>query len=301
MREDIRFAAAQNPDFLALSFVSDSNDPDEVRSILRETNSDIPLIAKIERAEAVRNFNRIIRASDGIMVARGDLGVEIPLEKVPVIQKDIILKCNHAGKPVITATEMLESMIHAARPTRAEATDVANAIFDGTDAVMLSAETATGKYPVQAVSMMSKIAREAEKVLSGSQNTARAKESWIEAQTDEIISYNACRTAHLLNARAIVAYTQSGSTARRVSKFRPRVPILALTPFDGILHRLVLSRGVFPVKVPNPVTVDEMFNNATRVVKAMGLAKKGDSIVITAGIPMGLAGATNMLKVERIE
>jgi pyruvate kinase len=299
MEKDIDFAITQKPDYIALSFVSDSYDITEVRKILRSKHIDIPLISKIEREEAVGNFNKILAASDAIMVARGDLGVEIPLEKVPLVQKEVIRKCNRAGKPVITATEMLESMVNSPTPTRAETTDVANAIFDGTDAVMLSAETAVGKYPVQAVTMMSKIAREAEKVLPYEQ-MLNERGAWNAPETDEIISYNACNAAFRLNAAAIVAYTQSGSTARRVSKYRPRVPILALTPDDCVYHCLILCWGVFPVKADMPSTVDEMFAVATDTAKDIGLVKKGDLIVTTAGIPIGQAGSTNMLKVEEV-
>ena len=299
MQEDILFAVQQRPDYLALSFVSDAEDIDNVKALLRKNNADIPIVSKIEREEAVRNFDRILAASDAIMVARGDLGVEIPLEKVPMVQKEVIRKCNRAGKPVITATEMLESMVNSARPTRAETTDVANAIFDGTDAVMLSAETAIGKHPVAAVTMMAKIAREAEKNLPYEQMLAE-RGNWIEPQTDELISYNACHTARSLKASAIVAYTQSGSTARRVSRFRPQVPILALTPSEEVYGRLVLCWGIFPIKVPMPTNVDEMFITATNMAKDCGLVKAGDLIVITGGIPPGQAGTTNMLKVEKI-
>ena len=279
--------------------MSSADDVMKAKEILHYENANIPVISKIEREEAVRNFDSILEASDAIMVARGDLGVEIPLEKVPIVQKEVILKCNRAGKPVITATEMLESMITSPRPTRAETTDVANAIFDGTDAVMLSGETAVGKYPVQTIKMMAKIALQAEKFLPYEQMLAE-REKWIEPETDELISYNACVTAYRLKAVAIIAYTQSGSTARRVSRFRPNAPILALTPGNEVFGQMVLNWGVFPVKMPMPATADEIFAAAASLVKARGLAKAGDLIVITAGIPMGQAGTTNMLKVERI-
>jgi len=299
MREDILFAANQHADFIALSFVSSVEDIENVKSILRKENPNIPLIAKIERVEAIRNFEYIMDLSDGVMIARGDLGVEIPLEKVPIVQKDLIHKFNLAGKPVITATEMLESMIDSERPTRAETTDVANAIFDGTDAIMLSGETAVGQYPVQTVQMMVKIAREAEKVLPYEQ-ILNERGGWIEPETDELISYNACHTAHRLKAAAIVAYTQTGSTARRVSRFRPSVPILALTPDNAVNSRLVINCGVFPFKIPVSSKISDMFKTATNLVKDLQLAKTGDLIVITGGIPAGHAGTTNMLKVETI-
>ena len=300
MQNDILFAVQQQPEFIALSFVSTADDVVQTREILRYENTFFPVIAKIERVEAVRNFDSILKVSDAIMVARGDLGVEIPLEKVPSVQKEIIHKCNKAGKPVITATEMLESMITTPRPTRAEVTDVANAIYDGTDAVMLSGETAVGKYPVQTVSMMGKIAREADRSLPY-ERILKERSDWVAKETDELISYNACLTALRLQAAAIVAYTQSGSTARRVSRFRPGVPILALTSSDETYGQLVLCRGVFPVKVPLPSTVDNMFAAAINLTKEFGLAKKGDLIVITAGIPAGQPGTTNVLKVEKVE
>ncbi|HUT68052.1 MAG TPA: pyruvate kinase [Dehalococcoidales bacterium] len=299
LRETLMFAIKQQPDFLALSFVTSSGDINDVRAILNENQVNIPIIAKIERGEAVNNFSSILAASDGIMIARGDLGVEIPLERVPLIQKEIIKKCNRAGKPVITATEMLESMIDSVRPTRAETTDVANAIFDGTDAIMLSAETAIGKYPVQSVKVMSSIARAAEKKLPY-EDILSERRSWLKRETDELISYNACQTAYSLRGAAIVAFTQSGSTATRVSKYRPGVPILALTPSDVVARRLILYWGVRTHRIAEPASVDEMFAMAAGLSRELGIAGPGDIIIITAGIPIGEAGTTNMLKVERI-
>ena len=300
LRQSMLFAIKHQPDYLALSFVSSTEDVAGVKAILQENNADIPIIAKIERGEAVRKFDSILQDSDGIMVARGDLGVDIPLERVPLVQKEIIRKCNQAGKPVITATEMLESMVSSARPTRAETTDVANAIFDGTDATMLSAETSIGKYPVQSVRMMAKIAVEAEKKLPYEQMLTD-RGSWLEPQTDEIISYNACNTAHSLGAVAIVAFTQSGSTAGRVSKYRPRVPILAITPSNIVSGRLLLRWGVYPLQKDSPSSVDELFITAARLSKDLELSKPGDLIVITAGIPLGETGSTNLLKVHKID
>lgn len=299
LREGLLFAVRQQPDFLALSFVTSDRDIADVRAILQENGASIPLIAKIERGEAVDGFSPILSASDGIMVARGDLGVEMPLEQVPLIQKEIIQKCNRAGKPVITATEMLESMINSVRPTRAETTDVANAIFDGTDAIMLSAETAIGQFPVPSVRMMARIARAAEKKLRYEQMLTERRR-WLERETDELISYNACQTAYSLRAAAIVAFTQSGSTAMRVSKYRPSVPILALTPSGAVSGRLLLYWGVYPFMVEAPASVDELFATGVRRARELGLARPGDLIVIAAGTPIGQAGATNMLKVERI-
>ena len=300
LREHIAFAVQQKPDYLAISFVSSAEDVFAVKAILSEHNTDIPVISKIERGQAVKDFDDILTASDGIMVARGDLGVDIPLERVPLIQKDIIQKCNRVGKPVITATQMLESMVNTARPTRAEVSDVANAIFDGTDATMLSAETSVGKYPVQAVRTMAKIAQETEKRLSYVHLiTERGK--WIERETDELISYSACHTVDRLGAVAIVAFTQSGSTARRVSKYRPRVPILAITPSDLVSGRLLLHWGAYPFQIEEASSVDDLFTTAARLAKDTGLAKPGDLIVITGGVPIGVTGVTNLLKVEKIE
>lgn len=299
LRKHIYFAIEQRPDYIALSFVTSAEDINQTREILQQKKSDIPIIAKIERGQAVANFDGILAAADGIMVARGDLGVDIPLQRVPLVQKATIKKCNKAGKPVITATQMLESMVTSARPTRAEVTDVANAIFDGTDAIMLSAETSIGKYPVRAVRMMALIARETEGHLPY-ESLLLERGAWLEPYTDELISYNACHTASRLGARAIVAFTQSGSTARRVAKYRPSMPILAMTTNRQVCGRLLLSWGVHAFQVEKLSSVDELFSNAVNLSKDLGLAKAGDIIVITGGIPIGVAGTTNMLKVEKI-
>jgi len=299
LRDDIRFAIEQKPDFLALSFVTGAKNITDVKALLKDNAADIPLISKIERGEAVRNLGKILAASDGIMVARGDLGVEIALNMVPLIQKEIIKKCNRTGKPVITATEMLESMIDSVRPTRAETTDVANAIFDGTDAIMLSAETSIGKYPVAAVRMMASIARATEKKLTYERILAERLD-WLERVTDELISYNACQTAYSLKASAIVAFTQSGSTAVRIAKYRPSVPVLALTPSQVVAGRLMLYWGVRPYLIEEPSSVDDMFALGARLSRKLGVAKPGDLIIIAAGLPIGETGSTNMLKVEKI-
>jgi pyruvate kinase len=300
LRECILFAVEQQPDYLALSFVSSAEDVTSVRATLHENDADIPIIAKIERGVAVNKFDSILAIGEGIMVARGDLGVDIPLEKVPLVQKEIIKKCNQAGKPVITATQMLESMVDAPRPTRAEVTDVANAIFDGTDAIMLSEETSIGKYPVRAVKMMAKIAREAESKLPYEQILSE-RGRWLERETDELISYSACHTAQSIGAVALVAFTQSGSTAGRVSRYRPRIPILAITPDSVIVGRLMLRWGVYPFQIAEATSVDDLFAIGAKLCKELGLAKTGDLIVITGGIPVGVAGSTNLLKVERIQ
>ncbi len=294
----VSFAVEQRADYVALSFVGERADVEQVRAEIRRLGSDIPIIAKIERPEAVRSFDGILAASDAVMVARGDLGVQLPLERVPLLQKEIIRKCNRAGKPVITATEMLESMIGSPRPTRAETTDVANAIFDGTDAVMLSGETSIGQYPVQSVAMMQRIARQTEPRLPY-EHALLDKNSWVAAKTEELIAYNACRTAQSLRAKAIVAMTLSGSTAGRVSRYRPPTPVVAITPED-VCRRLVLYWGVRPVRAEAPATLADILRIATAVCRELGLVRTGDLIVVTGGIPIGVRGSTNLLKVERI-
>ncbi len=300
LKSYIDFAVGQKPDFIALSFVSKPEDMTMVRDLVKKNGDDIPLIAKIERGAAVTVFDAILAESDAVMVARGDLGVDIPLERLPLVQKEIIHKSNRAGKPVITATQMLESMINSARPTRAEVSDVSNAIFDGTDAVMLSAETSIGKYAVPAVSMMSAVAVETEKVLPYDQWIAE-RDAWLSNQTEELISYNACLTARRLGSSAIVAFTSSGSTAGRVSKYRPSTPILAISPSADTCRRLILNWGVQANQISTPKTVDNLFLAAVKVCKKMKLANKGDNIVVTGGIPLGKAGTTNLLKVQEID
>ena len=300
VREHIDFCIEQKPDYIALSFVSLPEDVKQMRAILRQKGSEIALMAKIERGQAVANFDRLLAVSDAIMVARGDLGVDIPIQRVPLVQKEIIRKSNKAGRPVITATQMLESMVDSARPTRAEVTDVANAIFDGTDAVMLSDETAVGKYPLLAVRMMDRIARETERQLPY-ESILQQRVDWLRPETDEVISYEACHTAHEVGAAAIIAFTKSGITAQRVSRYRPREPVLALTPDSNVRGRLILCWGVYPSKTGQPSSVDELFALGARLAKELGVVKAGDLIVITGGIPIGVSGATNLLKVERIE
>ncbi len=300
MMVNLDFVIEQLPDFIALSFVTRPEDILQVRKILTTKEVDIPIICKIEREEAVKRFDKILAVSDGVMVARGDLGVEIALQRVPMVQKEIILKCNRAGKPVITATQMLESMINTARPTRAEVTDVANAILDGTDAVMLSAETSVGKHPVQAVLMMRKIAEETERHLAFEQMLVE-RGRFLENKTDELISFNAVYTAIKLKAAAIVAFTQSGTTARRVSKYRPNVPILAITPVQETTGRLILSWGVYAFQIASPTSVDDLFAVGTNLALKLGIVKKGDLIVITGGVPIGVARSTNLLKIQKVE
>jgi pyruvate kinase len=299
LRKALIFAISQSPDYLAMSFVTSGDDVTDVKKLMAERGADIPVIAKIERGDAVRKFDGILAVSNGIMVARGDLGVEIPLEKVPLVQKEIIKKCNRVGKPVITATEMLESMVKSVRPTRAETTDVANAIFDGTDATMLSEETSIGGYPIQAVKMMDRIARETEKKLPYD-SALSEKRTWLEQRTEELISYNACVTAHSLEVKAIVAFTESGSTAERVSKYRPRTTIVAMTPTETICRRLMLYWGVQPVHMSTPPSVSALSAAASAITKELGLCSADDLVVITGGMPPGSAGTTNLLKVETV-
>jgi len=301
--EDLKhlaFAVEQGVDFVAISFVHSVADVLEIKKILQEKRANIPIIAKIEKREGVNDIDRIIAEVDGIMIARGDLGIEIPLQRVPIVQKEIIRKCNQAGKPVIVATQMLESMVGATRPSRAEVSDVANAIFDRTDAVMLSAETAIGKYPVRAVKTMASIITETEKALPY-ERILLEKSEQVTAQTDDAISYAACHMSQRLGAACIVAYTSSGSTALRVSKYRPKVPILAITPSANTARRLMLSWGIEPHLATEPSNVDIMFQEATQLALQTGIAKRGELVIITAGIPMGTPGSTNVVKVHRVE
>ncbi len=295
----VAFAREQKVDFIGVSFVRAAADIVRIRQLLPD-DARIPLIAKIEKHEAVTEIDSIIDEADGVMVARGDLGIEIPLEKVPLVQKEIVRRCNQAGKPVIVATQMLESMINAPRPTRAEVTDVANAIFDGADAVMLSGETAVGKYPVPAVEMMSKIVSEAETALPYERMLLEKGERVV-PRTDDAISFAACNVAQRLGAACIVAYTTSGSTALRVSRYRPRAPVLAITPNDYIVRRLMLSWGVEPYLAAEPRSVDRMFDDAAQLALRTGIAHKGELIVLTAGIPTGRAGTTDLVKVHEVK
>jgi len=300
MRRQVEFAAEQQAEYVALSYVREANDVTQVKAILaKEGDGTAMVVAKIERREAVRRFDSILRASDGVMVARGDLGVEISLEKVPLVQKEIIRKANRWGKPVITATQMLESMVNSPRPTRAEVADVANAIWDGTDAVMLSAETSIGGYPVEAVKMMSRVIEETEAALPY-ERIAALKGSDVEQQTDDAIAYAACQAAHQLRARAIVAFTESGSTVWRVSKYRPEAPILAITPSERVRRMLALAWGASAYQVPRSVSVDDLLIEGSAVARSLGVAREGDLVVITGGIPIGVPGTTNLLKVHRV-
>ena len=291
------FAAEMDADFVALSNVTEVADIELARDLLRQHGPEPYIISKIERAEALENFDSILDASDAIMVARGDMGVEVPLEFVPVYQKQLIAKCNEIGKPVITATQMLESMISSQTPTRAEVTDVANAVFDGTDAVMLSGETATGENPVRAVEVMRNVALHAEANLPYA-SMIRDKNVQLGTQTDDAISYDACRTAFQLGADLIVTFTESGSTAGRVSKYRPISHILALTPHESVRRVLTLTWGVIPVNVEGVANVEEFFVVGERHALASGHITEGHGkVVLVAGLPIGVTGGTNLLRV----
>ncbi len=298
-RRDILTALDYEVDFLAASFARSTEDILEVRALVEERNSSIMILAKIESLEGVENFDEILEVSDGIMVARGDLGVEIPPEDVPMLQKEFIRKCNRVGKPVITATQMLDSMIRNPRPTRAEASDVANAIIDGTDAVMLSGETAVGRFPVEAVETMSRIAVRTEKDLDNRQIMQDMSRNIKKTVTDAI-SYSTCHVSSELKADAIITATQSGHTARMVSKYKPRAPIVAVTSNRSVASRLTLTWGVYAVVCPPANTTDEMFVNAIQVSLKEKLIDDGNLVVITAGVPVGISGTTNLLRVETV-
>lgn len=297
-KDDIIFGIKHNIHFIAASFIRKASDVLEIKKVLEEEwAQEIKIISKIESEEAVSNIDDIIEVSDGIMIARGDLGVEIPAEKVPIIQKTIIRKCNEVAKPVITATQLLDSMIRNPRPTRAEASDVANAIFDGTDATMLSGETAIGNFPVQAVRTMSNIALEIES--SDSYKEQLNRREAIKADTvTEAISIGSCEISSGLSADAIITATGSGSTARMVSKCRALTPIVAVTPNDMAYHNLTLSWGVYPTMSTDSTSTDEMMDNSINVALENNLVNEGDLVVLTAGVPVGTPGTTNLIKVD---
>ncbi|MDF2988372.1 MAG: pyruvate kinase [Eubacterium sp.] len=296
--DDIKFGIENDYDIIAASFVRKASDVVEIRKILEKNGgSDILVIAKIENREGIKNFDEILKVSDGIMVARGDLGVEIPVEEVPVVQKHIIEKCYRNGKPVITATQMLDSMIRNPRPTRAEASDVANAIYDGTSGVMLSGETAAGKYPLETVAVMAKIAEKAESAMDYWKRFS-TQQTEINTSVTNAISHATCTTALDLKAAAIITVTQSGHTARMIARFRPACPIIATTVNPKVLRQLNLSWGVLPFLVPVANTTDEMFDMGIEKALESGLVKNGELAVITAGVPAGISGTTNTLKVH---
>jgi len=295
-REDVAFAVEQGIDYLALSFVRRAQDVAELRAMIPR---EILVIAKIEKDSALENIESIIRASDGVMVARGDLGVELPFEEVPLAQKRIISLCNRLGRPVITATQMLESMITHPRPTRAEASDVANAILDGTDAVMLSAETAAGQYPRLAVEAMNRIIAEVEQNSTGLQRDGHRSEDT--AMSTEFAIAAACNAAsHMLRAPCLIVFTKSGFSSRVVASQRPAVPILVLTDQPRTYRQLALVWGVVPELVPHCDSYEQMVRLALEVVRRRALARTGDRVIVTAGVPFDVPGTTNMMKVETV-
>jgi pyruvate kinase len=296
-RKDIVIGLEEGVDAIALSFVRKASDILACRKVVKDHGGNVPIIAKIEKHEAVENIDSIVAASQAIMVARGDLGVEIDLEKVPLVQKAIIHKCNALGKPVITATQMLQRMVDNPRPTRAEATDVANAILDGTDAVMLSDETAAGKYPAEAVVMMDRIARSAESAL----DELKFENIPIEASTSDAISRASYFIAKEIGAAAIITPTWSGSTACLVSRFRPKQPILATTPNEAALDFLSLCWGVIPVAIPQSDTMDDMIRFSIDAGRKAGYLESGQQVIITGGAPLHVAGKTNFIKVDRVD
>ena len=295
---DIVFGIEEGFDCIAASFTRNAEDILAVRKILDEHDChSINIIAKIENAEGVENIDQILRVVDGIMVARGDMGVEIPLEDVPILQKKLIKKAYLAGKQVITATQMLDSMVKNPRPTRAESTDVANAIYDGTSAIMLSGETAAGNYPVDALKTMVRIAERTEEAIDYI-HRFQSRENTANFDVTNAISHATCTTAHDLGASAIVTVTMSGVTARQLSKFRPASPIVACTNRDVVYHQLSLSWGVVPMRIETETDSDSLFEHAVEAAQRAGLVHSGDLVVITAGVPLGVSGTTNMMKVD---
>ncbi len=296
--EDIKFGIEQGVDYIAASFIRKAEDVIAIRRILEEENADnIMIISKIENRQGVENIDEIIEITDGIMVARGDLGVEIPAEEVPLVQKMLIKKCNDAGKPVITATQMLDSMMRNPRPTRAEVSDVATAIFEGSDAIMLSGETASGSYPAEAVQTMARIAKMIENSLDY-EDILKAKNIGFTNSITDSISYATCRTCLDLKASAIISATSSGYTAAAVSKYRPVAPIIAATESEQVMRKLSLYWGVYPVRISKMNSTDEIIDKSVEKAVELGYIQNGDLTVITAGVPVGISGSTNLLKVH---
>ena len=297
-KEDMLFGVQAGVDCIALSYVRGSEDIREAKEILQSHHADIPVIAKIERHEALQHIEEIMLEADGIMVARGDLGVEILLEEVPLVQKDLIKRANALGKPVITATQMLQSMVQNPRPTRAEASDVANAILDGTDAVMLSEETAIGRYPVEAVQFMVKIAQATEKNFH--HEAFLPPDPYYKMEIADSMSHAACQLAEDLGAAAIITPTRTGRTARLVSRYRPRSPILAFSPNAATVRQLILSWGVHPILIPEFTDVEEIVGKGITAALQQGWITKAQRVVVTAGTPVDLPGTTNLITVKEL-
>lgn len=300
-RDDILFGIEQGYDLISASFTRSAQDIMDIRHLLDEHNANIRIIAKIENQEGIDNIDEILSVADGIMVARGDMGVEIPFEKIPSIQKMIIEKVFAAGKIVVTATQMLESMIKNPRPTRAEITDVANAIYDGTSSIMLSGETAMGAHPVEAVKTMALIARTTEQDINYIERFEKFAQKHVSGDITSAISHATVTTAHDLNAAAIITVTKSGNTARQISKYRPHCLIISATTSEKVRRQNNLSWGVLPIMCEEKSNTDELFEHAVEVAKKTGYIKKGDLVVITAGILLGQSGTTNMLKVDLVD
>ena len=298
-RSDIEFGCKMGYEYIAASFVRTADDVRDIRKILDQFGSRMKIIAKIESTQGVNNIDEILDEADGVMVARGDLGVEVPLEEVPVYQKHIIHLAETRGKIVVTATQMLDSMMHNPRPTRAEATDVANAIYDGTTAIMLSGETASGSYPVEAVETMSRIATAAENDVN---YRKRFSKRYDEGETDvtTAISHSTCMVARDINARAIITVTMSGFTARQISKYKPLCPIVACSVSEPVACQMNLLFGVIPQNIPQEDNEEMLFEAAVMAAKNAGYAEKGDKVVLTAGLPLGEAGNTNMVRVVEV-
>ncbi|MFH0878754.1 MAG: pyruvate kinase [Lentisphaerota bacterium] len=298
-KEDLAFGLEQGVDYVALSFVRTAADVKTARDFIKARGKEVPLIAKIEKHEALKNIDEIIACVDGVMVARGDLGVEIPMELVPRYQKMIINKANRAAKPVITATQMLKSMVDAPRPTRAEVTDVSNAVLEGTDAVMLSEESASGNYPVEAVKAMARIAETTEEDFPFREWTRKFDTDDLVPE-QEAVAHAACRIAEEIRATAIVTSTQSGSTTRLVSKYRPPFSILAPTPSRETYHRLALVWGCVPLRIDPAPSMDEVKTQSLKAALESGIVHHGDTVVITAGVPLHVTGTTNLIRVAKI-
>ena len=297
-RADIEFGCRMGYDFIAASFTRTAKDVQDIRDILVANNSRMRIIAKIESVQGVNNIEEILEAADGVMVARGDLGVEVPLEDVPVIQKHIIQRANQMGKVVVTATQMLDSMMKNPRPTRAEATDVANAIYDGTTAIMLSGETAAGAYPEEAVRTMATIAERAERDIHFKNHMVQYDEDMTDITT--AISHATCTVAGHLEAAAIITVTMSGFTATRLSRYKPSCPIVACTNSEPVACQMNLLYDVFPLNIPQEDREELLFEAAVDAAKKAGYVKKGDNVVLTAGVPLGIAGNTNMTRVAEV-
>lgn len=295
-RADIMFGIQMGFDFIAASFVRNKEDVLAIREILDENKSPIKIISKIESLQGIQNLEEILAVSDGIMVARGDMGVELPMEEVPIIQKKMIKMAVAAGKHVITATQMLESMIHNPRPTRAEANDVANAIYDGTTAIMLSGESAAGKYPVEAVETMARIAERTENAIDYDSRMLRSTPRNLDDVTTAI-SYATCTTSMRLSAQAIITVTMSGFTAGMVSRYKPKCQIVACSVNPRVCRQMALMWGVTPILMSKEETTKELFDEAIHLAKKHGLVENGDTVVLTAGMPLGVSGKTNMIQV----